>query len=82
MKSSQPFLVVALYENGGYYSSVIATTREELLKAVEVRTSKVKQLVACSVPFEGYWTSDGIPNVTLPPEWKEALSSLDKKRED
>lgn len=75
-------MVVALYNVEGYYSSVFAESRDELLKAVETRVAKIKGLIACSIPFEGSWTSDGMPSVTLPPEWKETLSVLDRSRED
>jgi hypothetical protein len=79
------FWVVQLYEKDSYFTSVVADTLDELL--IKVAAKNIKTLVACSLPFQGRWvpyngTNDLIPDVSLPSDWKDAMGSLAKHRED
>jgi len=53
---------------------------EQVIEKAKHRSSN-KTLFACSLPFQGRWfqgISCLIPDVSIPTEWKEALSSLEK----
>jgi hypothetical protein len=81
-KQSQALWVVQLFDREGYYSSVTASSIEEVKEKAEVRMSKLKTILAASVPFEGHWSSSGLRDISLPADFKEALSALDRPQED
>ena len=63
------YWVVNLYTREGRFGSRMASTVEGAIrKAASVR---VVGIVACSLPFQGGWSPQGIPDVSMPPGWNE-----------
>jgi hypothetical protein len=73
----EAFLVVQLFDRSGYYSSVLGRTPLDLAREAAKR-SMGKYLVFCTMPFEGRWSDSGVPEVTMPPDFKEALAAINK----
>ena len=72
-------MVIQLFDREGYYSSVMAETDEGVHAAAEMKSSRVKGLVACSLPFLGKWDKPNtVMDVTLPPDFKEVLAEIDR----
>ncbi len=77
----EPFFASQLFDREGYYTTLIASSVEELRAAVAKRTAALKGLIACSLPFEGAWRGR-TPDVTLPPEYKTELAVIDHSIKD
>lgn len=81
------FYVILLFEHTGYYGSVCGISLEEVRQAAQVRSSKAKSLVACSLPFQGKWVPSAfnkgsmIRDVSLPEDFRLALTHLDRIEE-
>lgn len=76
MIAGTPFFVVLLYEQGSYFGCVLAETEEAVKKAAAERSAKAR-LVLCTLPFAGRWSPQGVPDVTLPDDFKVQIGSLD-----
>ena len=76
----EPIFVIQCFDREGYYTSVIAHSRLVARHVASLLMSKT--LTAMSLPFEGSWTSSGMPIVTAPDDFKEALAGVDKGAED
>ena len=74
----EPIFVIQCFDREGYYTSVIAHSRLVARHVASLLTSKT--LTAMSLPFEGSWTSSGMPIVTpsSPDDFKEFFASVDK----
>lgn len=74
--SMSPFFVIQCFDRDGYFTSVrgdsLDTVRQEAKKRMN------KNFIAMSLPFEGKWSEAHLPDVSLPPDFKEALLSVDK----
>ena len=70
------FFVIQCFDREGYYSSCYAHSLREVLRLASARTNKA--FVAMSLPFEGRWSPQGVPDVSLPPDFKEALATVDR----
>ena len=77
----QAFFAVQLFDRAGYYSSVVAVTEADVKQKTAQRTAKLTVLVACTVPFAGRW-SGSTPDVSAPPEVKEAVRALEHEGRD
>lgn len=76
MTPGATFFVIQCFDEQGYHSSVRALTTEACKELASKRMHKT--FVAMSAPFEGRWSADGIPNITLPSDFKNALAAVDK----
>jgi hypothetical protein len=80
------FFVILLYDKTGFYKSVVALSRDEVLaKTYKVSHALTKSLICCSLPFEGKWKENAwglVPDLSLPPDFKQALVEIDRHGED
>jgi hypothetical protein len=74
----ESFWVVQLFDGMGYYASVKAHKLEKMRELAQIRTNKLKSLVATSIPFLGYWFTNEIPDVSLPESFQESLVMVNK----
>ena len=81
LRRGQPFFVVQIFDRAGYYSSILATTEVSAQQRTAERTTRLPSLVFCTVPFRGTWAGT-IPDVSAPPEHKEATRALEPNGED
>ena len=74
------FFVIQCFDRDGYFTSV----RADSLDAVREEASKRmnRNFIAMSLPFEGAWSKGELPDLTLPPDFKEGLSSINKTARD
>jgi hypothetical protein len=79
MKPPDAFFVIQCFDEQGYHSSVLAPT---LAECTELASKKHKMFVAMSAPFEGRWSPSGIPDISLPDDFKGALAAVDKNVDD
>ena len=80
--NTNPFWVVLLYDEQGFFHAVKASDKDRVCKIVN---SCKKVIIACSLPFEGAWANGQyclIPDVSAPEDWKEFLSVLEKPDEE
>lgn len=75
----EPFFVIQFFDREGYHSSCVAPTEVVARQKAELRN--YKGFVAATVPFPGTWNA-GIPDVSMPADYKEALSSIDRPNEE
>lgn len=80
MKLQEVFFVIQCFDEQGYHSSALAPTLAECKELASKK--KHKTFVAMSVPFEGRWSPSGVPDVTLPADFKRALVTVDKNVDD
>ena len=80
MKIPDAFFVIQCFDEQGYHSSAYAPTLAECKELASKK--KHKTFVAMSVPFEGRWSPSGIPDVTLPEDFKHVLVAVDKNVDD
>lgn len=76
----KPFFVIQCFDPGGYFTSVRGDSPDAVREEVRKRASK--NFIAMSLPFEGTWSANHLPDVSLPPDFKEALASINKTRDD
>lgn len=79
MKPGTEFFVIQCFDEQGYHSCAFAETLAECEAMAAMK--KNKALVAMSVPFVGKWSPLGIPDVTLPGDFKTTLAAIDKGEE-
>ena len=79
----EPFFVVQCFDREGYYTSRLAETENDVREKVSKITSSTTKtvFVATSLPFLGTW-SGNTPDITMPADFKEALSSVDRPSQD
>jgi len=75
------FWVAHVFDQGGYFRCIVAPTRDAVLQKTAEATAKLKLITAASIPFKGTW-NNGTPDVTMPPDFKAALASIDKPSRD
>ena len=75
----QPFFVIQLFDREGFHSSCLGQTEAAVREKASLRG--LKGLIAATTPFPGTWDG-GIPDVSMPADYKEALSSLDRPNEE
>lgn len=77
IKYPLPFLVCQFFDKEGYYASISNDSRQQLVEAVSRKLteawSKNNGIVFCTLPFAGKWHSPGIPDVSVPEDWKAHL---------
>ena len=72
-----PYFVIQCFDREGYHSSCLARTESEARDMA--RSKDAKFYIAFSTPFAGAWAADGrTPDITMPPEFKEALASINR----
>jgi hypothetical protein len=76
----EPFFVIQCFDREGYYTSQLATSEDDARKKISKMSPKTV-LVATSLPFPGTW-SGVTPDITMPADFKEALSSVDRPSQD
>ena len=74
----KPFFVIQCFDYDGYFTSVRGDTPDAVRQEAKKRMNK--SFIAMSLPFEGKWSAHHLPDVSLPPDFKEALVSVDKPR--
>lgn len=80
------FWCLQMFDSEGCHGSVRADERDQLIqKAAKISASK--NIIACSLPYRALWVPSSIgpglvPDVSLPTNWKDALASLDKGKEE
>lgn len=72
----QPFFVIQFFDREGYFSSCLAHTEAEVKEKASKRA--LKTYIAFTVPFPGTWEGN-IPNISMPPDFKEALACIDNR---
>ncbi len=75
LRRGQGFFVIQLFDKDGYYCSVKAPTEQGVREKASTRSAS-KGFIAASMPFRGGWVG-GSTEVSVPPEFKGALTSLD-----
>lgn len=75
MKQSDAIYVVQLFDRDGYYGCCVAPTIAGVLAQVERRSGRVR-LSACSLPFRGHWSTNGLPEVSLPVDWYDTFAAF------
>lgn len=78
--SMKPFFVIQCFDSGGYFTSLRGDSSDAVREEAKKRVNK--NYVAMSLPFEGKWSAGHLPDVSLPPDFKEALAPVDKSRDD
>jgi hypothetical protein len=67
---------VQLFDQGGYYATVIADSEREVKEKVKVRSARVPSLLATSVPFVLASPASNVPDVSLPLDFRRELAAL------
>lgn len=76
----EPFFVIQCFDREGYYTSLLAASEAGAREKVAKISTKTT-FVATSLPFPGTWSSDA-PDITMPADFKAALSSVDRPSQD
>jgi hypothetical protein len=80
MKPGDAFFVIQCFDEQGYHSSALAPTLAECRELASKKRHKT--FVAMSAPFGGRWSPSGIPDVSLPDDFKSVLAAVDKNVDD
>ena len=72
----KPFFVIQCFDSGGYFTSLRGDSPDVVREEAKKRANK--NLVCMSLPFEGKWNAAELPDVTLPPDFKEVLASVNR----
>lgn len=75
----EPFFVIQVFDREGYYTSCVGLTQEVVQRAASLHFAKM--FVACSLPFLGRW-ANGLADVTLPFDFKEALATVNHQGDE
>jgi hypothetical protein len=79
-RRGQAFYVILFFDEHGYYGHVKDTNLAGVKEKFAKRGAG-KGIIACSLPFRGKWT-DNMLDTSIPPDFREALSKLDRPTED
>ena len=82
MKRGEEFWAIQLFDQQGYYGCVTACSLEDCEAFAEARTIKHKSIILCSLPFRGRWSEAGMPDVTLPEDFKAVIGRFDRGVDD
>jgi hypothetical protein len=78
LRLGQPFFVIQLFDQEGYYSSVVDPSEAGARKKADRRCTAIKGgVVAFSLPFPGTWQGM-TTNVSMPTDFREALAEVDR----